>query len=679
MVRLQHLRDPWIFFSVLVIFVGFVLVILPQFPLFKASFQREGPMFQLKTTQEKIAFVPETLRDLELEQLDSQVILAKSAGRPIFELHSLGSGELSIIAINSDITIVNNDPKNLKIKVSNFIFEISQDIPMGVWGRPVTPRPLEVREVATQELHLSYHPGSYLTFKDKALYFTTRNYISFFQENKYITAIANSLIVSVSATLLASILAIPLACLLAKYEVPGKTTLITLITMASISPPFLGAYAWRLLLGRQGILTRFFNLNFTIVGLHGVIWVIAWLVFPLIFLLTYEAFVALDPSLREVSLSLGADKRKTFRRIEIPLALPGVITGLYIAMMTAFTDFGTPYIISLNLNVLPVLVYREYMNEVGSNFPIASTGSVIMLIISSFMLFGQRLYLARKSFASLKAQRPIFLQPTKKGTVLILTLASVLLLVAFIPHITVLITSFLKWISGIVQPEFTVENFIRMFKRESNSIYVSFFLGTTATLLDVLFGVGVANIIARKRYPVVSDVINLLVMVPYLIPGTVLAIGLVLLYNTPPVVLTGTWVILVLSYFIRKLPFSVKSAEAALYQIHPSLEEAAQSLGARPIRSFWDVTVRMMIGSVVSGALLSFLHVMTETSSTIILYRPPWKPMTMVIFENATLGGAEFGVASAMTTLLMVLLYVPVYIVTRYTRGTRGEKYLGAY
>ena len=153
-----------------------------------------------------------------------------------------------------------------------------------------------------------------------------------------------------------------------------------------------------------------------------------------------------------------------------------------------------------------------------------------------------------------------------------------------------------------------------------------------------------------------------------------------MIFNQPPILITGTWLILVLAYFVRKLPYSVKTAEAVLYQIHPDLEEAAKSLGAKPARSFRDITLKLMMGGVISGATLSFLQIMTEISSTIILYRPPWKPMTAVIFENTTRAGSDFGVASAMTVLLMIILYVPLYVITKKTRmNSKGEDSFATY
>jgi iron(III) transport system permease protein len=162
-------------------------------------------------------------------------------------------------------------------------------------------------------------------------------------------------------------------------------------------------------------------------------------------------------------------------------------------------------------------------------------------------------------------------------------------------------------------------------------------------------------------------------MMPYVIPGTVLGIGLIMMFNKAPVQLTGTWFILVLAYLIRNLPFTVKASEAALRRVHPALEEAATSLGARPFRVFVTITAPLVLAGAVTGATLTFLHIVTELSSTIVLYRPPWKPMTAVIFEN-TLVDADFGVSAAQTILLMLIIYIPLYFIVRYgqVRGKFG-------
>ena len=667
----QKLKDPWILFALFSVCIAIGLIVIPQIWIFRTSIQEEGGKFHLKaeSNEGRVNVIPETVERYGLEEQEKGTYLVTRKDSPYFSIISQGANSLLLRGADQKKLSVEPGPDNsIKLYAGQSMFLISQKVFFSFLDTQTEITPLATKIISPTEIQLSYHPNAYLAFEDRELHFTVGNYITFLLENKYVKAIINSLIISVCSTFLASVVAVSLAYFLARYKIPGTSTILVLITMASVAPPFLGAYAWRMLLGSYGVITRFLGINWTIVGIHGVIWVVTWLIFPVIFLLTYDAFTSIDHSLRESSMSLGADKRKTLFKIEIPLALPGIITGLYLAMMAAFADFGTPYIISLDLKVLPVLIYKEYMSEVGANMSIASTGSILMILISSLILMGQRIYLASRSYASVKSRKPSAMLPSKTKKSCILGFTGIVLFFAFLPHLVVFITSFLKWNVGIVTSTPTFENFLNLFHTELRAIFVSLFLGTSATVLDFIFGIGIAYIIVRKRYPILTDALNTLVMIPYIIPGTVMGLGFILIFNQPPVLLTGTWIILVLAYFIRKLPFSVKSSEAALYQVHPALEEAAKSLGAKPLRSFKDVTFPLMIGGIISGASLSFLHIMTELSSTIMLYRPPWKPMTAVIFENTITAGADFGIAGAMTVILMVILYVPLYIITIKTR-----------
>jgi len=625
--------------------------------------------------------ISEGTKGFEIEEINGLLTIKKN-DKQLLTIESQGEGKILLILNNGKrIDFERISINKLRIFNGTIDFIVKQKIfSQPIFDVPQSLKPLDLQIIDDNTILLKSCNGAYLSFEDKRTEYTLNNYSSFFIGNKYIDAIKNSLIVTVASSILATTLAVSLAYYFARYQFVGKNLMITLITMGAISPPFLGGYTWRMLLGSQGIITRLLNLNFTIVNIYGVIWVITWLTFPLIFLLTYDSFTAIDRSLIESSFGLGANRQRTLFKVEIPLAMPGIITGVYLAMMAAFADFGTPYVISVNLNVLPVLVYKEYMSEVGSNFPMASTGSMVMIALSSIVLMGQRIYLASKSYASISSRDLILIKPSKHRKLFIITYALIIIFIIFIPHITVTITSLLTWSAGIVKPIITLGNYSRMFKTELHSIYVSFFLGITAVLFDIIFGAGIAYIIVRKRYPFLSNFLNILIMIPYIIPGTVLGIGFILIFNTPPIILTGTWLILMLSYFIRKLPFSVKASEAILYQIHPDLEEAAKCIGAKPARSFFDVTFKLMIGGLISGATLSFLHIMTEISSTIVLYRPPWKPMTAVIFENTTRAGSDFGLASAITVVLMIFLYVPLYIVTKRTRfQKKGGEIFDAY
>jgi iron(III) transport system permease protein len=168
---------------------------------------------------------------------------------------------------------------------------------------------------------------------------------------------------------------------------------------------------------------------------------------------------------------------------------------------------------------------------------------------------------------------------------------------------------------------------------------------------------------------VLSPALSGLAAFPYLVPGTVIAIGLVVAFNREPVRLTGTWGILILAYLVRKLPYATKAAEAALYQVPPSLEEAAQSVGATPARSLRDVTARLIVAGLVTGGTLTFLMTLTELSATLMLYSAATTTMSIVIFKAALGVGGQFGLAASTAVAMMVSVYVPLYLVRRrYTR-----------
>ena len=291
-------------------------------------------------------------------------------------------------------------------------------------------------------LLIEHSTGAFLTFVDASRHLSAANYNAFLSSRRYLGALWNSIVVTLVSTAIAATIGVALAYLAARFEVPGGTRLVlTLVAIASISPSFLGAYAWRLLFSSNGIVANFFGLEGSIVGTHGVIWVLIWLNFPIVFLLAYDAFTGADEALREAAMSVGADRMRSFLKIELPLAVPGILTGLYLAAMAAFTDFGTPSIISIDINILPVIIYRDFMGEIGSNPSMASTGSMIMVLISTFLLAAQRAYLATLAFASVAGRRSVPRKPSVRMRVTIIVALWGTLFIAFVPHITVLVTS----------------------------------------------------------------------------------------------------------------------------------------------------------------------------------------------------------------------------------------------
>ena len=656
------MRDSWKFFSIFCLVGAVLFIVVPQVWILVSAFTQEGGAFTLRFQEGQVELIGADLERLEpvVEQPD-QVVLSRPDGLEI-QLTEVEPGSLKI-EFNEDITEVERIGTNKLVFLSdNMRLHLEQTIATSIFGN--NPDPVFAQSGLGSTIWLEHNAKGFIRFEDRRTHVSIGNFIRFLTRSSYLEAIKNSVIVTVLSTFFASVLAVPLAWLVARFRFAGRSTFIALITMASVSPPFLGAYVWRLLLGANGLVTNLLGLDWTIVGLHGVVWVIIWLLYPLVFLMSLDSFSGLDPTLRESALGLGATRWRAFLNIELPSCMPGIITGMYMAAMAAFSDFGTPFIISLDLLILPKLVYTEFLNETGGNTSIASTGSVIMLVIAMTFLALQRLILAGKSFASVTARRTVLDKPGRGIQVLIYSLAGIMIGLAFTPHTVVLVTSFLEWRVGTVTSVPTIQNYLDLFAHEMNAVWVSLSTATAATALCMFFGLSSAYIIVRKQYRVIAPALNGLIMTPYIIPGTVFAIGFILAFNQKPLLLTGTWFILVLSYFIRMLPFAFKSGEATLYQIHPAMEDAAISLGGRPFRVFFGIVVPLMVSGAITGMTLVFLHSITELSSTILLYRPPWTPMSAVIFQNTISPGANFGVAAAMAVLMMTILYVPLAAIT---------------
>lgn len=665
---MKALRDNWLIFSIVALMLCGLTIVIPQLRIMTASFLDEGGQVTLLHNRDGLQPVPEMTDRYSVEKQAAGITIA------------LGTTESLSVEVQNDrtlritgdapVTASSKQGGTVELSVDNIRLNITQQAPRTLFST-TAQAPLVLTQQSPTSVLLGHAANAYITFENRALSLSPVHYVQFFTSSETLSATLNSLMIAIASTGIAAVIGVSLAYFIARYDVRGRTAIIFLVTMASVSPPFLGAYAWRLLLGRNGVITNYLGYDLSIVGLHGVIWVIIWLVFPIIFLLSHSSFQSLDAGHIEAAESLGANPTHVRFSVEIPLALPGIVTGLYLATMAALSDFGTPRIIGLDVNALPVLIYTSFLSEAGRNPALAATGSIVLITISSLFLMAQQLYLAKRGFAVVSS-RTLDRKPLSPiAHALVLCAAGLALLMAFTPHITVLVSSFMEWQVGLPRAKFTLANYSTMLTSGMGPTWVTLSLGLAGTLAATLLGLGIAYVIIRKRYRFIAPVLSFTVMMPYVIPGTVLGIGLIMMFNNAPFQLTGTWFILALAYLIRNLPFTVKASEASLRRVHPALEEAGISLGAHPMRVFVSITTPLVLAGAVTGATLTFLHIVTELSSTIVLYRPPWKPMTAVIFEN-TLVDADFGVSAAQTILLMLIIYIPLYFIVRYGQ-TQGK------
>lgn len=497
--------------------------------------------------------------------------------------------------------------------------------------------------------------------------FSLKSYQTFFHYPFYLRCLRNSLFVSALGTLFALILGVPFAFFLARYRMPGKNLLKTLGTLPLILPTFIGAEAWLMLLGRNGLFAKLLGpLGIevpSIYGWQGIVLVFTLQFFPFIFLMVSAAINAVDRSLEEAATNLGAGRLRVFFTVTLPVITPAILSGALVVFYLCIENFGVPILIGEDFRVLSVQAYNEFISEMGGNPSMAGALSMVLLAITLGLTLLQKYWVDRKSYAmtSLNPLEVKRLRPLPAA--LIWLFCTGLVFVALFPFVVVMVSSITKTSGPVMYwGQFSLENFTRAVAIAPRPILNSFFLATTATLIGIVFGVVVSYLLVRRR-GAVSYLLDILVMLPLAIAGTVQGIALAATYNKGIIILTGTWMILVLAYFIRKAPYSIKTTSALLQQIDGSIEEASINLGVPPVRSFLKVVIPIMLPGIVAGGIIMWVTTLAELSSTIVLYYGPWATMTVEVFQR--IGSGDFGPASAYATILIVSVLIPLFILNR--------------
>lgn len=493
------------------------------------------------------------------------------------------------------------------------------------------------------------------SFKDPETNFlTVNNFIKFFEKKYYYEGLINSFSVSTCVTILAILIGLPLAYLMTAYKIKGKGLVGILIIISMLSPPFIGAYSWILLGGRSGVLTKFAEDTFgakmpTIYGFTGMLLVLTLKLYPFIYLYVSGALKKIDVSLSEAAESLGCKPTKKVFTVILPLILPTLLAGSLLVFMNALADFGTPVLIGEGFNVMPVLIYSEFISEVGGQANFAAAMSTIMVIITALLFIGQKYIINKKSF-TMSSLRPI--QPKElKGIKAIVAhlFIYIIVFISIIPQLTVVFTSFLETKGSMFTSGFSLESYEAVFSKLGNAITNTYIFGIIAIAIIVLLGMFVAYLSTRRKNTITS-LIDSITMFPYIIPGAVLGITLLLAFNKDPLLLSGTVIIMVVAFVIRRLPYTLRSSAAILYQISPDMEEASISLGCSPVKTFFKITAVMMLPGVFAGAILSWITVTNELSASVILYTADTRTMAVSIYAEVV--RASYGTAAALSTIL---------------------------
>ncbi|MDL2323617.1 iron ABC transporter permease [Ruminococcaceae bacterium OttesenSCG-928-A16] len=509
---------------------------------------------------------------------------------------------------------------------------------------------------------------SFFSPKEEGL--TLANYIRFFTKPYYYEALGRSLFVSITATLTTMVIGVPMAYLMTRYNIFFKKYIHIFIIMSLMSPPFIGAYSWIMLFGRAGFITNLFSgigiTLPTIYGKAGIIMVFTFKLFPYVYLYVSGAMGSIDSSLEEAAENLGSSKLRRLFTVTLPVILPSVAAGAIMVFMTSLADFGTPMLIGEGYTVLPVMVYNEYMSEIGGNANLASALSVIIVLCSTSVLLLQKHFVSKKNYTMTSMRPP---QEIKlKGIKRVLTSIPVMLVtfIGILPQIVVLVTSFIKSDFTGFQGGFSLDSYITIAKRLGTNIRNTFVFSTVAIVFIIIIGLLISYVVVRQK-GIAAQAMDLLIMFPYVIPGAVLGISLIVAFNKPPLLLTGTAAIMVIAYVVRKLPYTVRSGSAFLQQMDPSVEEASISLGVSPMRTFFKVTARLMAPGIFSGAILSWITCINELSSSIMLYGGKTSTISVAIYTEVVRN--SYGTAAALASILTVSTVISLLIFLKVSKG----------
>ncbi|MDH5537216.1 MAG: iron ABC transporter permease [Betaproteobacteria bacterium] len=512
----------------------------------------------------------------------------------------------------------------------------------------------------------------YVAFADGAGGLTLSHFQSFFGISLMRESFWNSLYVAGMSVVFATLIAVPLAYFTVRFQFRGAILIQTLGILPLIMPPFVGAVAMQLIFGRSGsvnlLLNDWFGVTIPIMdGLNGVIFVEAIHYFPFILMNMIVSLNNIDSSMEESAQNLGAFGLRLFRRIVFPLAMPGFVAGAALVFIKVFDDLGTPLVLHQTNMLAPQAFLR--ITSIGIEDPIGYVASVIMVAFSLFALWASAWFMRNKEYATMQrgysglAKR----QLTPRQSVLAYGWIILVLLLVLAPHIGILLLSFGKvWSFSVLPDSFTLEHFASVLRDSPRMIWNTILYCGIAAVLDVVIGTAIAYLILRTRVPGVR-VLDFTATTALAIPGVVLAIGYLRTFRGLELpfadeLFTSSWILIVIAYTVRRLPYALRSCTAALQQMHVSLEEAGENLGANKARTIRRIVVPLMIGGIMAGFITSFMTAAVELSATIMIVTAQQDaPMSYGIYLFMQ-SAAGRGPGAALGVLAVVIVAVGTYV-----------------
>jgi iron(III) transport system permease protein len=517
-------------------------------------------------------------------------------------------------------------------------------------------------------------------FRDGA--FTFDYLLGVFRNPIYVEGLINSLRIAVGTTSLVILIAVPLAWLGNRYDFAGKGLFQGLLLVPMILPPFVGAIGFQQMFGVYGAVNTALGMEFDWIGnarFWGVIILQALSLYPIMYLNVAAAMANVDPAMEQAAENLGCTGFAKFRKITLPLIMPGVFAGGTIVFIWSFTELGTPLILNYT-RCTPVQVF-DALKDIGTSpFPYALVFVMLMSSVLLYVLgkqvFGRRAY-AMQAKASTAA---VTVRASGWRAVMVPFAFIAVCAIALLPHAGVVLTSFSPpggWYRSILPEALSTVNYVEALGHDMTvrSISNSLLYASIAVLINIVVGIAVAFVVVRSTIPF-RGVLDALAMLPLAVPGLVMAFGFLALSQYiaayPAVkendtlrnlfdVRTNPTLFLVIAYAVRRLPYMVRSAVAGLQQTSVTLEEASSNLGAGGFYTLRRVTLPLIIANLIAGAMLAFAFSMLEVSDSLMLaQQADYFPITKTIYELFQLIGTGKFLAAALGVWAMVFLAITI-------------------
>jgi len=508
-----------------------------------------------------------------------------------------------------------------------------------------------------------------------------QNYIDFFKDPYYLKTFWNTLLLGILVLITTTLFGLPLAYILARYRLKGKLIFTALILLPIVLPAYAGAFALIVLFGKMGTVNLLLMdwgviskpINF-VFGLHGLVFIQALHLLPFIVLSLSAGFTDIDPSLEEAAEVEGAGGFRRFLTVTLPLCSPNYLAGAVIVFLWPFTDWLTPLIFGVQ-DILPSTAYiniayhftdmhRKYMG-------------IVSVVISSLICVG--IFLASKSWVERKKYTALSKGTTLEGRIVEpnpwIKLSSYFymfligVLVLLIPVVLGLSAFSRRWVLQPFPTYWTLDNFKLIFLETPLLLKNSFLFSIIALIFGVVFGLPAAYLITRTKVPG-KDTLDFIITLMLAFPGIAVGVSYLLAF-WEGIPLATHWIIMPLSLFVRRLPYFLRMAHASYLQLDVSLEEASEVSGAGKLRTFFNISLPLLLKGIFVGLVMFFIMAFQEISTAIFLYRGGWETLPIGIYLNWH-RGMEFGIAGAMAFLMIVIIFILLLIVARIGGGILG-------